>query len=219
MDARQKINAFLCCHCLTSVVRHNSVYGFRGLLSVDPGDVVDEGRRLTLSQVHQFIHYNSKQERSEVDTCPLGCGGPFSSEIFCFWELATHKYFKRRSELRNYSDGGRGGGFPGCVAKELHSLCFRFLHTRGSNKFFRNQNGGCGASPGSRPQRCHNIRTENSVDLKFIRVKRGVGSAVLQKKKKNTMGRFSATFEITCRSPVASTSRQICYFDVHASRR
>ncbi len=33
------------------------------------------------------------------------------------------------------------------------------------------------------------------------------------------MGTLSATFEITRQSPVASTSRQNCYFDVHASRR
>ncbi len=34
-----------------------------------------------------------------------------------------------------------------------------------------------------------------------------------------TIGRLSTTFEITCWSPVASTSRQKCYFDVHASRQ
>ncbi len=33
------------------------------------------------------------------------------------------------------------------------------------------------------------------------------------------LGSLSTTFEITRRSPVASTSRQNCYFDVHASRR
>ena len=36
---------------------------------------------------------------------------------------------------------------------------------------------------------------------------------------KDRLGTLSATFEITRRSPVASTSRENCYFDVHASRR
>ena len=34
-----------------------------------------------------------------------------------------------------------------------------------------------------------------------------------------SLGRLSTTFEITRRSPVASTSRENCYFDVQASRR
>ncbi len=37
--------------------------------------------------------------------------------------------------------------------------------------------------------------------------------------KTSQLGTLSATFEITRRSPVASTSRENCYFDVHASRR
>ena len=34
-----------------------------------------------------------------------------------------------------------------------------------------------------------------------------------------TLGTLSTTFEITRRSPVASTSRENCYFNVHVSRR